>query len=384
MTSQSQSTLTGIRFKTDRNKWEARVCLQGKTLSKVFSTVDEAVAWRKSMLEPKAVETVLTCADLFPKWLESLKNDPDFSPQSYNLYSSNTKVHLLNFFGKMKLQEILDVTVIKFAVYLKDFVYKGKTLSAKTIKCLIGCLSNFFEYCCVRGYILINPSKLPLFRQNLARLVKERNKFERNIREKARTTDEIQLLLTAGYQKSFEFGFIIEFMLSTAIRLGEAAALNWGDLLSANNGFFVILNKTRDHRTKNVQSKTKWGSDGSVPLNHVIIERLEQWKLQLVELGYGIEKTDAIFPSLARNPIGFSESLEVLSRKIEIRRTTAHCLRHSSLTFLASNGHDLQQVQKFARHSSINMTRSYFAASHLQLEQMTKTMEKLTLNAVPI
>ncbi len=82
--------------------------------------------------------------------------------------------------------------------------------------------------------------------------------------------------------------------------------------------------------------------------------------------------------------INASEGLEVLSNKIGIRRTTAHCLRHSSVTFLASNGHDLQQVQKFARHSSINMTRSYFAASHLQLEQMTKTMEKLTLNSLPI
>ena len=155
--------------------------------------------------------------------------------------------------------------------------------------------------------------------------------------------------------QTYDQGLIIEFMLSTAIRLGEAAALNWGDLLSANNGFFVVINKTRDHRTKNVQLKTKWGSDGSVPLSNIIIERFVQWKEQLVLLGHGIEKTDSIFPSLARSPIAFSENLEALSKRIDIRRTTAHCLRHSSLTFLASNAHDLQQVQKFARHSSINI-----------------------------
>ncbi len=47
------------------------------------------------------------------------------------------------------------------------------------------------------------------------------------------------------------------------------------------------------------------------------------------------------------------------------------------MTFLASNSHDLQQVQKFACHSSVNMTRAYFSASYLGTDEMSKTIDKM-------
>ncbi len=209
MSTQTQSTLTGIRYKTDIEKWEARLSLQGKSHSKIFSTVDEAVVWRKSMQEPKAAELFLTCADLFSKWLECLKNDSDISQQTYMRYASDVKVHLLNFFGKYKIKELNDELVLKFTILLKELKREGKPLAAKTIKNIIGALSNFFEYCCIRNYITLNPAKSPLFRQNLARLVKERKRFDKSIKEKARTIDELQSLVVASYQRNFEFGLVL-------------------------------------------------------------------------------------------------------------------------------------------------------------------------------
>ena len=167
MSLETQSTLTGIRYRTDREKWQARISLQGKILAKMFSTVDEAVTWRKNMQEPKAAEKFLTCSDLFPKWLESIKNDSVYSPQTYVRYESITKNYFLSSFSKKRVEDITDKIVLEYTVNLKENKKNGKILNAKTIKNIVGTLSNFFEYCCLRGYIELNPAKSPLFRQNL-------------------------------------------------------------------------------------------------------------------------------------------------------------------------------------------------------------------------
>lgn len=385
---QTQSTLTGIRYRADREKWEARVCIQGKNISKRFSTMEEALTWRNNLLEPKAVDKRLTCADLFPKWLESIKNDSAYSPQTYVRYDSVTKLYFNSCFAKKRVEEITDGIVLQFTVDLKENKKNGKMLNVKTIKNIVGTLSNFFEYCCLRGHITLNPAKSPLFRQNLARLIKGRKKFQNSIEDKARTSEELKILFAAAYKKDFEFGLIAEFLFVTAMRLGEAAALTWSDLRKTDSltnnqsAWFVTVNKTRYSKTKQLQNKAKSGSNGLIPLSTGIVERLQQWRLLAEQMGYDTSN-GIVFPRLERNQKGWSKSLFVLSKSLKIRETTAHCLRHSSVTFLASNGHDLQQVQKFARHSSVNMTRAYFSASHLGLDEMARTIDKMLLPTTP-
>ncbi len=179
-------------------------------------------------------------------------------------------------------------------------------------------------------------------------------------------------------------------MISTGLRLGEVAALTWKDVQRSTNTstgnmvWFILVNKTRYYKNKIVQDKAKAGSNGSVPISPNLVEKLEQWKAQAQQLGHDILSDNVIFPTIAQNQRGFTKMLVILSDRLGIRRTTAHCLRHSSVTFLASNGHDLQHVQKFARHTSVNMTRAYFSASHLNMEGMAMTMEKLFIPIVKL
>ena len=382
MSLQTQTTYTGIRFKADREKWEARVCLHGKNISRIFQTMEEAISWRKKMQEPKIVETLLTCADLIPKWLESLRNDPELSPQTSVLYSFGANTHILPFFGKVTIKGVTDELLVKFAIHLKEVRRNQKPLASKTIKNIVGTLSNFLEYCTVRGYIEFSPARSPLFKSKLSQLAKMRSQHKLNIKEKARSFDELNLLISACYLKSFELGLSIEFILSTAMRIGEAAALTWSDLqhsASSNGGpptYFIIINKTRFYVTKKVQNKAKAGSNGLIPISASLVEKMNLWKTLAENMGYEVSARDPVFPKIAQGQRNITKALITISKSIGIRRTTAHCLRHSSVTFLAVNGHDLQQVQKFARHSSVNMTRAYFEASHLSLESMAQTMQK--------
>ena len=182
---------------------------------------------------------------------------------------------------------------------------------------------------------------------------------------------------------------IAEFLFVTALRLGEAAALTWGDLRKTDSltnnqsAWFVVVNKTRYSQTKQLQQKAKSGSNGFIPLSESIVERLQQWRILAEQSGFETENSGILFPRLERNQKGWSKSLLCLSRGLKIRETSAHCLRHSSVTFLASNGHDLQQVQKFARHSSVNMTRAYFSASHLGMDEMARTIDKMLVPSCP-
>ena len=312
MNLQSQSTLTGIRYKTDIEKWEARIKLQGKSISKTFVTVDEAVVWRKSMQEPKAVETILTCAELFPKWLENLKGDSVYSPQTYERYENMARLYILPFFKKYKPQEITDSLVMSFIVSVKEMKRK-KPLSSKSIKNLATGLSTFFEYCFIRGLVLLNPAKAPLFRQNLSRLVKEKKKFEQNIRDKARSIDEIKVLLAASYQKNFEFGLFVELLISSGLRLGEASALTWGDVIQTKNNnelyWSIAVNKTLNLKTKQIQNSAKCGSNGILPIPNSVANKLTHWSAQLEIMGFEHGKIDFIFPKIARSANNFSQDL---------------------------------------------------------------------------
>lgn len=380
MTQPTQSTLIGVRFKPERNKWEARIKLQGKSISRLFSTVEEAVAWRKSMQEPKTVETLLTCADLFPKWLESLKNDCDKSPQTYERYENMVRLYILPFFGKNYLKEVTDSLVMNFIVSIKE-MKREKPLSSKSIKNTATALSTFFEYCIIRGLISLNPAKSPLFRQNLSRFVKEKKKFEQNIRDKARSFDEIKILLNASYQKNYEFGLFVELLISTGLRLGEAASLTWGDLTQSKNEnefyYSILVNKTLNLKTKQIQNSAKCGSNATLPIPYSLANKIKAWSGQLEIMGFENGKSDFIFPKITRSAHNFSQDLVSLCQKIGIKNTTAHCLRHSFVTLLATSGHDVQQVQRMARHSTVTMTMAYYQPSFQQLNPMIQTMDNM-------
>ena len=280
MTTQSQSNLTGIRYRADINRWEGRISLQGKNLSKTFPTMEEAISWRKKMQEPKMAETLLICADLVPKWLDSLRNDPEFSPQTCVTYSFDARTYIIPFFGKVKIKEVTDELLVKFTIHMKEVRRHQKPLASKTIKNIVGTLSNFLEYCTIRDYIEFSPARSPLFKSKLSQLVKMRSQLKQNIKDKARSFDELNLLISACYQKSFELGLAIEFILSTAMRLGEAAALTWGDLQHSSSStggqltHFIIINKTRFCVTRKVQNKAKSGSNGLIPISASLAEKM--------------------------------------------------------------------------------------------------------------
>lgn len=378
-----QSNLIGIRYKPDIEKWEARISIKNQSHSKTFQKLEEAIEWRKNKEEQKSSCVFFTCSELFAPWLESLKNDVDLSPQTHSRYENMCRLYIAPFFKSMLLKDITNIELINFVVHLKEL--KRKTpLAAKTIKNMIAALSNFFEYCSLRNYIPLNPVRTDVFKQNCSRLIRERKNFAQNIKEKARTIEEIRLLIAGATHKSLELGIIVEFLFLTGLRLGEAAALTWGDVQThhSQTGIqnTILVNKTRNLHSNQIQTKAKCGSDGMVRIPKSLFEKLSIWMTRAQSLGYGVDKSDFIFPRLSTCAKSFTKMLSDLSKKVGVRKTTSHCLRHSYVTFLATSGHNLQQVQLMSRHKDINATMTYYAAANQSFDPMVLTLDAALSN----
>ncbi len=379
-----QANLIGIRFIPRINKWEARAAVKGTHYSKTFLNKDDAIFWRMQLLQPTSF-VVATCELLFDSWL----NNPFgfYSPQTIFIYRQNVRLYLLPEFGSLKPTEIDENLILSFAIKLAETkTVQGKARSLKTVRNIIGTLSTFFEWCCLKNYLQTNPAKEPRVVQNMARFFKHQRleqKFSTNIKKKALTKEEAKKLILQGYERNFQTGFIIEFLIYTGLRMGEVAALTWGDLeyLETNPqgsaSLFVVIQKTMNHRTREVQLNAKCGSNGHVELSNVIANKIVEWHSIAKSLSYSLEKTAALFPLASKNPLEFSKLISNLSMKAGIRHVSAHGLRHTTITFLASSGHSLQVVQKIARHKTADMTTAYFDATQLPVTGVTSSIDKL-------
>lgn len=374
---QQESKLVGIRYRPEVKKWKARINVKGTAYSKTFSDVNDAIAWRKNLQEQKESDHFYTLGELVPKWIESLGSDPKISPCTVRKYATSAKCHFAPYFHAMSLKDITGEKITEFAIKLKETKNNGKYLSIDYIDDIMTAFTSFLEYCCIRNHIILNPAKSEFYKQNFKRLKRGIKKFGDDLSERARLPEELELLLSAAYKEGFEFGVSVEFMLSTGIRLGEASALSWNDFIARRDGTYTcLINKTRIPRTRQIRHQAKCGSNGIVPVSNYMMQKLLQLKAAC--------PFDQVFYLISKNQDGFSKKLALVSERIGIRRTTAHCLRHSFITYLAMKELPLQSIQKASRHKSGNMTQAYINYAQVSLGNIPGIMEDLTSEAKAI
>lgn len=388
----SHSVFEGIRFLEKRNKWQARIKLAGQSLSKTFSSLEGATAWRAEQLSKRTVcdveatirndELVQRFIELFDEWLA----DPIAfnSPETREKAIKITRFHLKPVFGERPVTAVSPEEILEFLRGLLTTPVSGpakKQRSPKTVKNVLGVLSGFFEWCAVRSIISENPAADQKMREKFRRLVKTtrpREYLANSIRKKARTPDEMRKLIAVTSRCCPEDAFAIEFFLHTGVRLGEAAALQWSDIVytdtfgRALERPMVQINKTMSFQTQQIKLGAKCNSNGQVELNSRMIALLKDWRVYCEGAGYGLAPADSLLPQVARSPSAFSQRITRYGERAGIRHVSPHSFRHTSITFQVVQGASLEQVQKVARHSTYNMTAAYYDASQMQPTGITE------------
>lgn len=150
---------------------------------------------------------------------------------------------------------------------------------------------------------------------------------------------------------------LIDLLISTGIRIGEAAAITLDDIIAAERTL-LIHGKGRKQRLIYVSSPVTWAR-----ISILIKERKKAMGRYL-------------FVNRYNNPIsihGIEDIYKKYAKKAQINaKSTPHYLRHTFATNLLANGADLRSVQEILGHASVATTQIYTEVTTNRKKQVLK------------
>ncbi|MDE6667973.1 MAG: tyrosine-type recombinase/integrase, partial [Clostridia bacterium] len=277
-------------------------------------------------------------------YLQATKN---LSQKTLSAYKSDLK----QFFEYE--QNILHPDICAFVSYLNSRL----KLKDTSIRRKIITLKNFYDYLLNYDYIQLSP---------FAKL-KFKFKQERKLPKTLSLTEVTKLLNCLSTESETLSAFakkellrdaaLLDLLISTGIRIGEAAALTIEDVI-ASERTLLIHGKGRKQRLIYISSSVTWER-----LKTLIRERRNSNDQHIFVNRYG-------------NPIsihGIEDIYKKYAKKAQITtKSTPHYLRHTFATNLLANGADLRSVQEILGHASVATTQIYTEVTTNRKKQVLK------------
>lgn len=280
----------------------------------------------------------------FNNYLQATKN---LSDKTLKAYASDLK----QFFAYEK--DILKPDVCSFISYLSV----GLKLKDSSIRRKIITLKSFYDYLSDIEIIDTTPFKKLKFR------FKQEKKLPKtlSITEIERILKcfdlDVSTLTSFALKEYVRDSALIDLLISTGIRIGEAATLTLEDIITSERTL-LIHGKGRKQRLIYISSPVTWER-----LKNLIKERKKSGSNFLFVNRYG-------------NPItihGIEDIYKKYAKKAQINaRSTPHYLRHTFATNLLANGADLRSVQEILGHASVATTQIYTEVTTNRKKQVLK------------
>ncbi len=279
---------------------------------------------RGEPLDPPEEEKAPTFKAFARNWLETyVKNNNKHS----EIVTKEVilRVHLVPFFGSMRLDEIRNLHIEK---YKARKLTEG--LSAKSINnhltVLRRSLRSAQEWDLARSYPVIKKLRTPPQKYDFL------------------TPEECRQLVDAA---NGIWRDMIVVALGTGLRFGELIALNWEDVDFTN-------------RELTIRQACVWGVIGSTKSNRIRhIPMSDSVRNTLYKMG---RKNGFVFADAGGNPPKHHiciTRLRAICRKAGLRKIGWHTLRHTFASHLAQRGANLSAVQGLLGHSDIRTTMRY-------------------------
>jgi len=263
-----------------------------------------------------------------------------------SIYETAFRLYLLPAFGQKDLSGITREEV-KNLTY--DLLAKGKTRS--TVKNVLAPIREMFNHAIEDGHVTFNPALRVLHRSRTE---------EGEQKEKASflTREELGVLLRTGQEHFPDYYPFVSLLARTGLRLGEAVALQWGDL--DVTGRFVEVRRTMVYRTLTLP---KSGKARRVDLSRQLTDTLKalllERKKETLKKGWGevppwvftTETGNLLDPDNFRGRVWYK-----LLAKAGLRHIRIHDLRHTFASLLIQNGESLAYVKEQMGHHSIKIT----------------------------
>jgi len=290
--------------------------------------------------EKKPVPTFKEYAD---SWIKT--NVPATCKQStLRDYQDILRIHVLPVFGNLRLTDINKGMV-------KDFLL-GKVnagLAASTVIHLKNVISGVLNKAVDNEILPANPA------HSLGKIVKAKDRKETM---DPLTAGELRTLLDS-VRDNYKGHYPLFMLLArTGMRIGEALALQWGDI--DFTGRFISVNKSL---VRGRISTPKSGKSRRVDMSLQLMDTLKHHQLDCKKKGLVLGLGDIpehVFTDSKGGPIEknnwrrrvFNKALD----KAGLRKIRIHDIRHGYATMRISQGHNIADVSKQLGHHSIKLT----------------------------
>ena len=309
--------------------------------------------------------------DAMNEWLTKIKK-MQLKPESYRRLVSICHNHIYPRIGEMKIEKINSITIQNMLI--NDMYHNGQSLSS--IKKAKSAFSDFYYYW--RKKQMENRN---VYHHDIMSLVDlpSSSKFETK-EIKAMTDDEAVRFLNELNKKNkngtfyYENADIINLILQTGMRIGEALALTVSDYNPDEKSLFIHRNiiETRDLDIKNnslecgkikivIQESVKTTSGKrKIPLNNSAILSIERLIARKMEI-------DKDTPFIAINkdlgllwPSNVTRTINIIYKKAGIELSGAHALRHTYATAMFNQGIEVKMVSALLGHSGTQITSDIY------------------------
>lgn len=294
--------------------------IYGKTREEVEKKILQLV--KKGKLPRSKKTTVPTLEDWFERWF-TLYKKPNVKANTIEAIQASAKV-IIPALGKKPINQIQADDIQKFLLSLK---------SERKRDICRAYLEQCFKKAYLQGMIKLNPCatieiKKHIYKHRYALTIQEQNFLIEHI-------------------KGTVMEPLINFLLATGLRIGEALALQYGDIDFLKKTVSVNKNVIFIHGKRIVQDSPKTAAGvRTIPVPDFALRFLDQSR----------EKNTAVFP-FTYNAVRLT--LYRFSKEHNIS-VTAHVLRHTYATRLEEAGISPKLKQYLLGHSSLIMTQNTY------------------------
>lgn len=289
---------------------------------------------------------IKTFKELSHLWLETYKLT--VKPQTYDATVTRLNRHIMPTLGNMKVDKIT-ASDIQMLINRLSKYYVNYTAVRSVIRKVLqqGVLLGLIDYNSARDIIL--PRKQP------------------NAKKKVKFIDASDLKsflehLETSQHKRYNLYFdavLYQLLLSTGLRIGEACALEWGDI-DLENGT-IAINKTYNKNLKFLSTAKTQSGNRVISVDKKTLRSLKLYQMRQRQLfnEVGARVSEVVFATPTRKYFNASvrqSALDTRCKEAGIERFTFHTFRHTHASLLLNAGISYKELQYRLGHANISMT----------------------------
>ena len=292
-------------------------------------------------------------------WLQSRRGE--ISQSTFDSYEYALRLHVLPAFGECEIGKIARAQVRLFiAQKSQQKKQNGELLSKDSVRIFKAALHAILESAVEDGIVPTNVAHMKSKKGANAAARRAKGERQARIRAKIFTREQLFLFLQVAGEHAPRYLPLFFLLARTGLRIGEALALQIGDLDFVNR----LINVERNI-VKGVVGLPKSGLTRQVDMSTQLMRMLAQIVLdrkeELVKLGLSADELANmwLFQNEAGQPMDDSKVRKVFARLLKIAglaKRNLHFLRHTFASLLLQQGESPAYVKEQMGHSSIDIT----------------------------